>query len=76
MITIYSTPVCKYCNDAKAFFKKHNLEYKEINVAEDQEARAYIMELTGRTSVPVIIIGDQAVVGFDEALLTKLTEVG
>ena len=72
MITIYSTPVCKYCNLAKDFFKAKGIEYTEVNVAEDQEARAYIMELTGRTSVPVIIIGDQAVVGFDEETITKL----
>ena len=39
MIKIYSTPTCIYCKYAKEFFKKNNIEYTDLNVAEDEKAR-------------------------------------
>ncbi len=71
-VTIYSTPVCHFCNAAKEYFKENNVEYAEHDVAADQEKRQEMIEMTGQMGVPVIRIGDDVVVGFDEAKVAEL----
>ena len=71
-ITIYSTPVCHYCQLAKEFFKANNLTYTEYNVAADPEKRKEMVELTGQLGVPVIKVGDDITVGFQESHMRQL----
>lgn len=42
------------------------------NVAEDEAARAELVTKTGRLAVPVILVGDEVVVGFDRGKLKRL----
>jgi len=74
-VEIYSTPSCVYCNHAKAFFKKNNVAYTEYNVASDQTKRAEMVEKSGQLGVPVIDIGGDIVVGFDEKTIVSLLEI-
>lgn len=74
-VIIYSTPTCVYCKAAKDFFKEHNVEYVEKNVAEDEQARDDMVEKSGQMGVPVIDIKGNIVVGFDEKKLTELLEI-
>ncbi len=71
-ITIYSTPTCVYCNMAKAFFKDNNVAFTEHNVASDLEKRKEMIDLTGQMGVPVINVGTEVVVGFDEPKLKSI----
>ena len=71
-ITIYSTPTCVYCNMAKAFFKANKADYTEHNVASDLEKRKEMIDKTGQMGVPVIDVGGEVIVGFDEARLKQL----
>lgn len=71
-IIIYSTPVCHYCNMAKEFFKANNIAYTEYNVAADAEKRKEMVELTGQLGVPVIRVGDDVTVGFQESYMRQL----
>lgn len=74
-VTIYTTPTCVYCKATKDFFKEHNVEYVEKNVAEDEQARDYMVEKSGQMGVPVIDIKGNIVIGFDEAKLSELLEI-
>ncbi|MES2215846.1 MAG: glutaredoxin family protein [Patescibacteria group bacterium] len=65
-VTIYSTPTCVYCNMAKNFFKENNVAFTEHNVAADLDKRKEMIEKTGQMGVPVIDIGGEAIIGFDE----------
>ena len=72
MVTIYSTPVCHFCHAAKDFFKENNVAYTEHDVASDLEKREEMIEITGQMGVPVIRIGDDVIIGFDEPKLKEL----
>lgn len=74
-VTIYSTPVCHYCHAAKEFFSENNIAYTEINVAQDQEKRQEMIDMTGQMGVPVIRIENDVIVGFDEAKIKELLAV-
>jgi len=71
-VTIYSTPTCHYCNMAKDFFKANNVQYTEYNVAEDAEKRNEMVDKSGQMGVPVIYIGDELIIGFNEGKLKEL----
>jgi len=71
-VTIYSTPTCHFCEAAKEYFKENNVDYTDYDVASDLEKRSEMVEMTGQMGVPVIRIGDDVVVGFDEAKVKEL----
>ena len=54
---------------AKSFFQANSVEYTEKDVATDISARQAMIEKTGQMGVPVIDVGGEIVVGFDEAKL-------
>lgn len=74
-VTIYSTPTCHFCHLAKAFFDESGVAYTDIDVAADVEKRKEMIDMTGQMGVPVIRIGDDVVVGFDQAKLKELLGV-
>ena len=56
---------------AKDFFKDNNVAYTDYNVAADQEKRREMMEKSGQLGVPVILIGNELIVGFDRPRIAK-----
>lgn len=71
-VTVYSTPTCPYCKLAKAWLEKRGIQYKEINVADNEKAANEMIKKSGQMGVPVIVIDDKVVVGFDESELGKI----
>ena len=41
---------------AKDFLKEHNVDFKEIDVSQDQQAAQEMMNKTGQMGVPVVAI--------------------
>lgn len=74
-VTIYSTPTCHFCHAAKEFFTANHIKFTDINVASDLEKRKEMIEKSGQMGVPVITIGSDLVVGFDEGRLKELLAV-
>lgn len=74
-VTIYSTPSCHFCKAAKEFFTEHKVPFTEYNVASDLEKRKEMIEKSGQMGVPVITIGPDLVVGYDEERLRELLAV-
>ena len=71
-VVIYSTPTCHFCNLAKEYFTQKGVEFTSFDVSTDREKQAEILEKTGQMGVPVILIDDQVVVGFDRPLIDEL----
>ena len=71
-VSIYTTPSCVYCKQAKEFFKENKVEYEEFDVTTDAEKRKEMVEKSGQMGVPVIFVDDEMMVGFDRAKLTEL----
>jgi len=71
-VTVYSTPTCHYCNLAKDYFKENGVQYDAFDVASNMEKRKEMMEKSGQLGVPVIVIDENVVVGFDKTKLAEL----
>jgi glutaredoxin 3 len=74
-VTIYSTPTCHFCGLAKDFFKAHNVAFQEFNVGSDLAKRAEMIEKSGQMGVPVIVINDEVIVGFNEPKISEALEL-
>lgn len=72
---IYSTPTCGYCHMAKDFFKEHNIDFTDYDVSIDDAKRQEMIDRSGQMGVPVIDIGGELTIGFDEQKLSKLLEI-
>jgi len=71
-VSLYTTPTCHFCHAAKDYFAENNVEFEEFDVAADADKRTEMIEITGQMGVPVIKIGDDVVVGFDEGKVKEL----
>jgi glutaredoxin 3 len=71
-VFIYSTPSCHFCKAAKEYFNANSIKYTDYNVAQDLEKRKEMIEMTGQMGVPVIHIGDDVIVGFDQNKVAEL----
>ena len=66
-ITIYTGPLCNYCEAAKRLLARNNITYKEINVATvDGAMDEMIKKTNGKKTIPQIFFDDQHIGGYDE----------
>lgn len=70
-IMIYSSNTCSNCTAAKEYLKEKGLEYEEKNISTDPEAKKELISM-GYMGVPVIMIGDETVLGFNKEKLDEL----
>jgi len=75
-VAIYTTPTCTYCQQAKTFFRENGIEYAEYDVSADMDKRQEMVDKSGQMGVPVITIGGEMVVGFDQEKVKEMLEVG
>jgi len=71
-VLIFTTPTCSYCTIAKRYFKEIKIRFREIDISKNETAARDIQRKTGQTGVPVIIINNRPVVGFDKAKINKM----
>jgi len=57
---------------AKDFFKEKNVPFTDYDVAADSSKREEMMEKSGQMGVPVIIIGNDLIVGFNKPKISEL----
>ncbi len=68
-IEIFTTPTCPYCLMTKELLNQKKVSYVEHNVAVDEEARQKMVQISGQLGVPVIVIDEEVIVGFDHNAL-------
>lgn len=71
-VTIYSTPACPFCHQAKEFMQAQGVAFEDKDVTKNPAWIQEMVQKSGQTGVPVIEVNGQIVVGFDRARLTEL----
>jgi len=71
-VTVYSSPTWGPCKAAKEFLSSQGVAFEDINVLADAQARETLVKLTGQMSIPVIVVDDQVVQGFNKPKLKSL----
>ena len=82
-VHLYALSTCPYCRMTRKFLDEHEVEYEltEVDLLEgdpgDPEtpkgaAAAEVKKLSGGTSFPVLVVGDEVVVGFNKSRITQV----
>ncbi|WP_300346541.1 glutaredoxin family protein [Clostridium sp.] len=75
MVKVYSTNSCPWCVKAKQYLKSKNVEFEDLNVQTDMEAREDMLKKSKQMGVPVLDINGTIIIGFDKnAIDTALNE--
>src|SRR4051812_5097027 len=70
--TLYTTPTCPRCTRAKDFLRQRGVPFQERNLERDPAAAEEVVRRSGQMGVPVIVAGNEVIVGFDRARLERL----
>ena len=70
-VIVYSTPTCPWCAKAKSYLKSKDIEFKDVDVSQDQAAAVEMIEKSGQRGVPVIDIEGDIIIGFDKDNIDK-----
>jgi glutaredoxin 3 len=65
-VIMYTTRVCPFCVRAKALLNAKGIEFEERTVELSPEGRQLLIDLSGRRTVPQILINETPIGGFDE----------
>jgi glutaredoxin-like protein NrdH len=63
MVTVYTNPSCVQCDMTKKFLDKNEINYKVVDLSQDQESLDMVLGL-GFSAAPVVIAGDDKWAGF------------
>lgn len=69
-VTLYSAAWCGYCDAARRFFKKNNIAFTEHDI-EKSAAGAAGYKKHGGGGIPVIVIGDEKINGFEVGMMRE-----
>ena len=66
-VTIYTGPLCNFCEAAKKLLIRNNVKYKEIDISTVEGAMdEMIKKANGKRTIPQIFFDDQHIGGYDE----------
>ncbi|OIO35986.1 MAG: NrdH-redoxin [Candidatus Levybacteria bacterium CG_4_9_14_3_um_filter_36_7] len=65
-VKVFSTPTCPYCTRVKSYLDEKNIPFENIDVAGNPNGLQYMITVSGQMGVPVVMIDDYVIVGFDK----------
>lgn len=71
-VTLYVTPTCPWCHRAAEYLSRKGVSYTKYDVASDRVKAQEMIQKSGQMAVPVIVIGQEVVVGFNQARIDEL----
>lgn len=78
-VMLYALSTCPFCKMAKRFFESRNIPYNFVDVdllpeEEQEKTVAEVQRISGRRAFPVIVIGEEVIVGYDELRIREALE--
>lgn len=74
-VIIFTTPTCGWCKRAMKYFRANGIKFKAVDVSKDPAAARDMQRMSGQMGVPVIKIGKDVIVGFDQGRINKLLDI-
>jgi len=71
MVKVYTTNSCPWCVKVKNYLRSENIEFEELNVQDDMNAREEMINKSKQMGVPVLDIDSNIIIGFDKPAIVK-----
>ena len=73
-VIVFTSSSCSYCNMVKRYLRDKHIRFKEINIEKDSSA-ARDLARRGHRGVPVTLINNRSVVGFNKQKINRLLDI-
>ena len=73
-IVVYTIPDCTTCEEVIIYLKSRDVPFNEIDTSDDYEIQQKVTELTGKLSVPVTVIGEEYISGYDREKIASVLD--
>jgi len=70
-VIIFTSSSCPWCNRVKQYLREKRFRFREVNVERDPEG-ARELRRKNIMGVPVVLINNHPIVGFDQVKIDKL----
>ena len=74
-VVVYSSTTWHPCKQMKEFLSMHSIVFEEKLVDKDPDALTELVEKTGIRGTPVMIAGEDVVVGFDKNKIRNIFDL-
>jgi glutaredoxin 3 len=74
-VIVFTTPTCSWCKKTKQYLIEHKIRFKEVDVSRDQQAARDLVRRTNQMGVPVTLINNRPVIGFNKAEINRLLNI-
>lgn len=79
-VKVYALSTCPYCRMTRRYLEESDIPFDLVEVDqlagdERNEAIAEVKGLSGGTSFPVLVIGDEIIVGFNKKRIKELLDL-
>ena len=71
-VIIFTSPYCSWCKKVKSYLQQQRIRFTEVDVTKNSSAARDIVRKTGQQGVPVTLINNRPVIGFDKVKLDRL----
>lgn len=71
-VLLFTRPDSPECDDARRYLAERDVPFVEHDVTGSASALEHLLWLTGVAAVPAIVVGTQALVGFDPARIEEM----
>ena len=74
-IIIFSTPNCGWCSKLKSYLREKGFRYRDVDVSKDTKAADDVVRKTGQMGVPVTLINNRPIVGFNKKEIDRALKI-
>ncbi|MFC1814730.1 glutaredoxin domain-containing protein [Thermodesulfobacteriota bacterium] len=74
-VIVYYSPACPHCRHLLAYLDKNGIEYLGKDVTQTESARVAVEKLTGRLTIPVVLVKGEIISGLDINRLANILEI-
>ena len=74
-VIVFSTPSCPWCRRVKSYLHQNNIRFKDLDVSRNLNAARDMVRMTGQQGVPVVLINNRPIVGFQKDKIDRLLEI-
>lgn len=71
-VKVYSTPSCPWCTATKNYLASKNVPFEDVDVSRDRNAAIEMVRKSGQRGVPVLDIGGNIIIGFNQDAIDRL----
>jgi len=73
-VVVFTTTTCPYCQAVKRYLREKRIRFREVNISRDARA-AQDLARRGFRGVPVVLINNRPVVGFNKPEINRLLSI-